>query len=47
MNRVDQNHIYIYIYIQCIYGVLGRKIAKYTVIYTVNVRFWPIPIYEA
>jgi hypothetical protein len=31
--RVDQN--------QCVYGIFGRKITKYTVIYGVYVRFWP------
>ena len=29
------------IYIQCIYGVFGREIIKYTVIYGVYIRFWP------
>jgi ribosomal protein L16/L10AE len=29
------------IYIRCIYGILGRKITKYTVIYGVSIRFWP------
>jgi hypothetical protein len=31
---VDQNHTYPY-------GVLGREISKYTVIYRVYIRFWP------
>jgi hypothetical protein len=35
--RVGQNHIYI----RCIYGILGREIKKYTVIYGVYIRFWP------
>jgi hypothetical protein len=38
-------HIYIglvrTIYIRCIYGILGREITKYTVIYSVYIRFWP------
>jgi hypothetical protein len=29
------------IYIRCIYGVFGREITKYTVIYGVYIRFWP------
>jgi hypothetical protein len=29
------------IYIRCIYGILGREITKYTVIYGVCIRFWP------
>ena len=29
------------IYIRCIYGIFGREITKYTVIYGVYVRFWP------
>jgi hypothetical protein len=37
MHRVGQNHLYI----QCIYGNLGRKITKYTVVYGVFIRFWP------
>jgi len=28
-------------YIRCIYGILGRNITKYTVIYGEYVRFWP------
>jgi hypothetical protein len=32
--RVGQNHIYTY-------GTSGREITKYTVIYGVNIRFWP------
>jgi hypothetical protein len=28
------------IYIRCIYGIFGREITKYTVIYGVNIRFW-------
>ena len=35
--RVGQNHIYI----QFIYGILGREITKYTVIYNVYIGFWP------
>jgi hypothetical protein len=34
-------YIYIYIYIRYIYGILGREIIKYTVIYGVYIRFWP------
>jgi len=26
---------------QCIYGIFGREITKYTVIYGVYIRFWP------
>jgi hypothetical protein len=29
------------IYIRCTYGILGREITKYTVIYGVYIRFWP------
>jgi len=29
------------IYIRCMYGVFSREITKYTVIYGVNIRFWP------
>jgi len=29
------------IYIRCIYGIFGREITKYTVIYGVHIRFWP------
>ena len=29
------------IYIRCMYGVFGREINKYTVIYGVYIRFWP------
>jgi hypothetical protein len=29
------------IYIRFIYGIFGREITKYTVIYGVYVRFWP------
>ena len=28
-------------YIRCIYGIFGREIIKYTVIYGVYIRFWP------
>ena len=35
--RVGQNHSYI----GCIYGIIGREITKYTVIYGVYIRFWP------
>jgi hypothetical protein len=28
-------------HIQCICGVFGREIIKYTVIYGVYIRFWP------
>jgi hypothetical protein len=30
-----------YIYIRCIYGIIGREITKYTVVYGVNLQFWP------
>jgi len=29
------------IYIRCIYGIFGRKITKYTVVYGVYIQFWP------
>ena len=29
------------LHIRCIYGIFGRKITKYTVIYGVYIRFWP------
>jgi len=29
------------IYIQCIYGIFGREITKYTVTYGVYIQFWP------
>jgi hypothetical protein len=29
------------IYMRCLYGVFGREINKYTVIYGVYPRFWP------
>jgi hypothetical protein len=29
------------IYTQCMYGIFGREITKYTVMYGVYVRFWP------
>ena len=29
------------IYVRCIYGIFGREITKYTVIYGVCIRFWP------
>ena len=29
------------IYIRCIYGIFGREIIKYLVIYGVYIRFWP------
>ena len=33
------------IYTRCIYGIFGREITKYTVIYGVYTRFWPtLPI---
>jgi hypothetical protein len=44
---IQPNHGHTYvllartIYIRCIYGIFGRKITKYTVIYGVYVRFWP------
>ena len=37
INRVGQNHIYI----RFIYGIFGREITKYTVIYVIYIRFWP------
>ena len=37
VSRVGQNHIYI----RCIYGILGRGITKYTVIYGGYTRLWP------
>ena len=39
--RVGQNHIYINIYIQFTYGIFGRDITIYAVIYGVYIRFWP------
>ena len=27
--------------IRCVYGIFGRKITIYTVIYGVYIRFWP------
>ena len=33
------------VYIWCIYGIFGRLITKYTVIYSAYIRFWPtLPI---
>jgi hypothetical protein len=29
------------IYIRCVYGIFGREITIYTVIYGVYIRFWP------
>ena len=37
--RVGQN--YIYVYIRCICGIVGKKITNYTVLYGVCIRFWP------
>jgi hypothetical protein len=37
ISRVGQNHIYI----RCRYGIFGREITKYAVIYGVYIRFWP------
>jgi len=37
MSRVGQNRIYI----GCIYGIFGREITKYMVIYDVLIRLWP------
>ena len=34
---VGQNHKNIW----CIYDIFGREIAKYTVMYSVYIRFWP------
>jgi len=42
-----QYHIHAYlglartIYIWCIYGIFGREITKYTVIYGADIRVWP------
>ena len=36
ISRVGQIHIYIL----CIYGIFGREITKYTVIYGIYIRFW-------
>jgi hypothetical protein len=33
--------IYIYGYILCIYGIIGREITKLTATYGVYKRFWP------
>jgi len=38
--RVGQKYIHT-VYI-CIYGICGREFTKYTVIYGVYIRFWPI-----
>jgi hypothetical protein len=27
---------------RCMYGIFGRETTKYTVIYDVYIRFWPI-----
>jgi len=35
------------IYIRCIYGIIGRDITKYTVVYGVYVRSWPILLIRA
>jgi len=35
--KVGQNHIYI----RCVHGCFGSEITKYTVIYGVDIRFWP------
>jgi len=36
------------IYIRCIYGIFGREITKYTVIYGVYILSWPaLRIYRA
>jgi len=37
ISRVGQNHIYI----RCIYGIFGRGITKYTIIYGAYIQFWP------
>jgi len=29
------------LYIRCIFGIFGREITKYTVIYGVYIQFWP------
>jgi len=36
IHRVGQSQ-----YIWCIYGIFGRGITKYTVVYGVYIRFWP------
>ena len=40
MCRVGQIHIYS-VCIRCIYGIFGREVIKYMVIYGVYIRFWP------
>ena len=37
MRKVGQNHMYI----QCMHGIFGREITKYTVIYSAYIRSWP------
>jgi len=29
------------IYVRCVYGIFGREITKYTVVYDAYTRFWP------
>ena len=42
LSRVGQNRIYQnHTYIRCIYGIFGREITKYTVIYGVYIQYWP------
>ena len=38
--KVDQNPKYIHT--QCVHGIFGRNITKYTVIYGVYIRLWPM-----
>ena len=40
MTRVGQNHTF-YTYIRCTYGIFSREITIHTVIYGMNIRFWP------
>jgi hypothetical protein len=41
MSRVGQKYMYMYTVHMCIYGIFGREIARYTVIYGVYIRFCP------
>jgi hypothetical protein len=33
------------VYVQCMYGIIGREFTKYTVVYGVHAKFWPILMY--
>jgi len=33
------------IYIRCVYGIFGREITVYTVIYGAYIRSWPTLVY--